>query len=157
MNTIKTLTGILSLAFLLFLAGCDNSNQTTQPPANANGLEKVTPPPAPPAPAGPMGFEKTQYDFGTIVSGDSVVAIYPFVNNQVQQLEIERFYTSCGCISAEGPDHPLEPGERGEVEVTFRSKDQPIARYEKIVSVAFVGKANYLLPLQLNGNVVAGQ
>ena len=159
MKHIKTTSVLLTFALLLFLGfGCnevertDGNNNGTSNGTNS-GQTKVDDP-VEPTPVGPMGFEKTEHDFGTIRQGDSVVVSYPFVNNTVTQLEIERFYTSCGCITAVGPDHPLEPGERGEVVVTFDSKNQPIARYEKIVSVAFINKPNYLLPLHLNGSVV---
>lgn len=156
MKTFKTISGILLLLVLLFSAGCTEVESTNDNDVHIgnNGPVKGDPPVDTPPPTGPMGFEKTEHDFGTIVSGDSVVAVYPFTNNTVTQLEIERFYTSCACISAVGPDHPLEPGEKSEVTVTFRSNGQPIARYEKIVSIAFVGKEGYLLPLRLNGQVV---
>lgn len=64
-------------------------------------------------------IDKTEHDFGKIDKTNKVTAIIKFRNEGKGVLEIKDVKTSCGCTSAKPEKRSYEPGEDGEVTVTF--------------------------------------
>ncbi len=106
------------------------------PPAPAPAPKKVKTPPPPPAPKKPaakpksksrssskpnINFSKRSHDFGWINVGDKVSGTFPFTNSGKTPLIIDNADTACGCTIPEFPNHPIAPGESGEIKVTFDS------------------------------------
>lgn len=66
-------------------------------------------------------FEETEHDFGEIPQGSNVTYTFTFNNDGEGTLEIGKLKTSCGCTAALASRDKLEPGDKGEVKVTFTS------------------------------------
>lgn len=83
-------------------------------PATAGGTEENAKVPV-------FNFEETNYDFGSIKSGDVVKYEYKFTNTGEGDLLITEAQGSCGCTVPEYPKKPIPPGESGVIKVTFSS------------------------------------
>jgi len=63
--------------------------------------------------------EKAEHDFGKIDKTQKVTAKIKFQNTGKGVLEIKDVKTSCGCTAAKPDKRAYQPGEHGEVSVTF--------------------------------------
>lgn len=63
-----------------------------------------------------------EYNFGTIQEGDTAIHLYKVINNGERQLFIRATHASCGCTDARAINETLDPGETGEILVSFRSR-----------------------------------
>ncbi len=68
-------------------------------------------------------FDETEFDFGEIEQGDTVVHVFAFTNTGTEPLIIYNAKAGCGCTIPEyEKDHPIMPGEKGEIKLIFNSK-----------------------------------
>ena len=67
-------------------------------------------------------FEKTEFDFGKILQGEVVSYTFHFVNSGNAPLIITSVEKSCGCTTGDFPRQPVEPGQGGDIKVTYDSK-----------------------------------
>ena len=116
-----------------------------------------TTPPAPAAPAtngvGPkIQFEKTQYDFGRVRSGEPVRYTYYFTNTGDQIVQIKSVQPQCGCTMAGDWTKEVEPGKSGKIPVQFNSTgyNAPVL---KQVTVTCNVATQAVVVLQLKGTV----
>ncbi|MEP7263193.1 MAG: DUF1573 domain-containing protein [Bacteroidota bacterium] len=85
-------------------------------PATANGdAEKKLP---------EFSFTETNFDFGTITSGEVLTHEFVFKNTGNADLVISQANGSCGCTVPEYPKDPIPPDEKGTIKVTFNSEGQ---------------------------------
>ena len=68
-----------------------------------------------------LKFENTDFDFGTIKSGDVVSYAFKFKNTGSKNLIIKDAKVSCGCTVTNYPKEPIAPGEGGEISIKFDS------------------------------------
>lgn len=66
-------------------------------------------------------FAESNFDFGTINSGDEITHDFKFKNTGNADLIITQAKGSCGCTQPKYPEQPIPPGEEGVISVTFRS------------------------------------
>lgn len=66
-------------------------------------------------------FESSEYNFGTIKTGEKVSNTFVFSNTGTEDLLILGVQTSCGCTAPDWPKQPILPGEKGEIKVIFNS------------------------------------
>ena len=66
-------------------------------------------------------FEETNFDFGTIKEGSKVTHAFKFKNTGKADLIIGDARGNCGCTVPKYPTQPIEPGERGVIDVEFNS------------------------------------
>ncbi|MEW5801130.1 MAG: DUF1573 domain-containing protein [bacterium] len=72
--------------------------------------------------AGPqITFPETSFDFGEIYQNKKVNHIFSFKNIGDQVLNINGVKTSCGCTAAVLSSKTINPGESGQIEITFNS------------------------------------
>ncbi|MCG8574116.1 MAG: DUF1573 domain-containing protein [Flavobacteriales bacterium] len=72
-----------------------------------------------------ISFEQSEYDFGTATDGDMVRHTFKFTNSGDKNLILIDVTGSCGCTVPESwPQHPIAPGEGGEIEVVFNSNNR---------------------------------
>ncbi len=67
-------------------------------------------------------FEKTEFDFGKILQGEVVSYTFHFTNTGNAPLIITNVDKSCGCTTGDYPRQPVEPGQGGDIKVTYDSK-----------------------------------
>lgn len=67
-------------------------------------------------------FDKTEFDFGKILQGEVVSYTFHFTNVGNVPLIITSIDKSCGCTAGDYPRDPIDPGQRGEIKITYDSK-----------------------------------
>ncbi|RME37038.1 MAG: DUF1573 domain-containing protein [Deltaproteobacteria bacterium] len=95
--------------------------------------------PATQAPTGPttsIAFEETEYDFGSIKSGEKVRHAFKFKNTGSEPLIISNAKGSCGCTVPSWPREPIPPGGEGEIMVEFNSKGKRGKQNKKVTLTA---------------------
>ena len=110
--------GIL-FAVAIFAVGCQgkNGNQLSSDlvtnPKSAQQSDKKGP---------VIEFDKTEYDFGTILQGEVVSYTFHFTNTGDAPLIITSVDKSCGCTASEFPRQPIDPGKAGSIKISYDSK-----------------------------------
>lgn len=80
-------------------------------------------------------FEKTEHDFGKINEADGkVTTIFTFKNEGMEPLVLSNVRASCGCTTPKWPRQPIEPGQTGEITVTYNPNGRP-GRFTKTVTI----------------------
>ena len=100
---------------------------------------QATTPAEPAAPAGPtttMEFTETEFDFGTVDSGEKVNHTYKFTNTGSEPLIISNAKGSCGCTVPSWPKEPIPPGGTGEIAVQFDSKNKSGKQSKRVTITA---------------------
>jgi hypothetical protein len=132
-KNMKFRVNIPMVATVMFGAGCWLHAQVPVPPS-ATTPTAQSPAPASATPSiattsntgpiidGPMiMFDNRDYDFGKAASGEKVKHTYIVTNTGTATLEISDVHPSCGCTTAGGWTHKVEPGQTGEIPVQFDS------------------------------------
>jgi len=86
---------------------CNQKSNTTQTAQEGN----------PPV----IKFTEEIYNFGKIKQGDSVTHNFSFVNAGKSPLIITNAVATCGCTTPQWPKDPVNPGDSGKINVTFKS------------------------------------
>jgi hypothetical protein len=80
-------------------------------------------------------FEKTEHDFGKINEADGRVStIFTFKNEGNMPLVLSNVRASCGCTTPKWTREPVEPGQSGEITVTYNPNGRP-GRFQKTITV----------------------
>ncbi|HHG84572.1 MAG TPA: DUF1573 domain-containing protein [Bacteroidetes bacterium] len=153
----------LMLSLAVFQSCTDSENQQKNPASVSNRTYDAPKPKIAPAPkAAPKGFQASPgqqtvihfshlgMEFGPVISGDTVHAVYPFKNMSLGTVVITEVATSCECLKTEFPHGNIQPGEIGEIKAHFHTEGQ-WGRHEKIISVVVEGQDP--IPLRLNGEI----
>lgn len=80
-------------------------------------------------------FDKTTHDFGKINEADGrVTTVFTFVNEGTTPLVLSNVRASCGCTTPKWTREPIEPGQSGDITVTYNPSGRP-GRFQKTVTV----------------------
>ncbi|MBR6017925.1 MAG: DUF1573 domain-containing protein [Paludibacteraceae bacterium] len=80
-------------------------------------------------------FEKTEHDFGKINEADGrVTTIFNFRNEGMAPLVLSNVRASCGCTTPNWTREPINPGETGQITVTYNPNGRP-GRFQKTITV----------------------
>ena len=80
-------------------------------------------------------FDKTTHDFGKINEADGrVTTVFTFKNEGMSPLVLSNVRASCGCTTPKWTREPIEPGQIGEITVTYNPNGRP-GRFQKTVTV----------------------
>ena len=80
-------------------------------------------------------FEKTEHDFGKINEADGRVStVFEFKNEGMTPLVLSNVRASCGCTTPKWTREPIEPGQTGEITVTYNPSGRP-GRFQKTITV----------------------
>lgn len=110
----------------------DNVENTSSPsPQSENGGTESNGLPTP-----EMEFLETQFDFATVNEGEKVSYTYEFKNTGKSPLMISNVKPSCVCTTVNFPKEPIQPGQWGQLTVTFDSKNKAGKRYQKVTITA---------------------
>lgn len=67
-------------------------------------------------------FEKTEHNFGRVISGELVRHTFKFQNKGRKDLILTKVSSSCGCTVPSYAKEPIKPGETGLIEVVFDTR-----------------------------------
>ena len=81
-------------------------------------------------------FDKTTHNFGTFSESEPVVScVFEFTNVGEKPLVINQAVASCGCTVPEYTKTPIQPGERGEIKITYNGRGKFPGHFKKSVTV----------------------
>ena len=99
-------------------------------------------------------FERTEHDFGKINEADGRVStIFEFKNEGMDPLVLSNVRASCGCTTPKWPREPIEPGQVGQITVTYNPNGRP-GRFQKTITVTSNAKDNASAKLFIKGEVI---
>ncbi len=100
-------------------------------------------------------FDTLTINMGTFSEGDGPqTCTFGFTNVGTTPLIINQAYASCGCTVATYTKTPVQPGERGAVDVTYNGKGKYPGHFKKTVSIRSNAK-NEVVRLTIEGNMTA--
>ena len=80
-------------------------------------------------------FEKTEHDFGKINEADGrVTTVFEFKNEGMEPLILSNVRASCGCTTPKWTREPIEPGQTGQITVTYNPNGRP-GRFQKTITI----------------------
>ena len=81
-------------------------------------------------------FDKLTHDFGTFSEKAPVVSCtFSFTNVGESPLVINQAVASCGCTVPEYTKTPIQPGEKGEIKVTYTGTGKFPGPFKKSITV----------------------
>lgn len=101
-----------------------------------------------------MEFEDSNFNFGTITSGEKVSHVFKFTNTGDVPLVITNVKGSCGCTVPFYPKVPILPGESSEIEVSYDSKNKEGLQSKRVTITANTDPATFYLSVK--GEVLKG-
>lgn len=134
----KKIVSLLFIAAIAFATGCNQQDGTAgdvvskdaiNNPASANGGTDEASMPV-------MTFDKEKHDFGQITEGEIVSYSFRFTNTGKSPLVISHASATCGCTIPKYTDKPVQPGEKGFIEVTFNSSNKAGLQEKKVTVIA---------------------
>ncbi len=161
-NLVLNLAAFLMVA-TLFVSCANESSDNVRESAvaavenTANAAkDAVTPTPTatPAADAEPVGptttveFTETEFDFGTIDSGEKVAHTYTFKNTGTEPLIISNAKGSCGCTVPKWPKEPIPVGGSGEIQVEFNSKNKKGKQSKRVTITANTNPSQSFLTIK---------
>lgn len=98
-------------------------------------------------------FNKTTHDFGKINELDGrVTTVFEFKNEGMAPLVLSNVRASCGCTTPKWTREPIEPGQKGEITVTYNPAGRP-GRFQKTVTVTS-NTSTPTIKLYIKGEVI---
>lgn len=80
-------------------------------------------------------FAKTEHDFGKINEADGrVTTVFEFKNEGMEALILSNVRASCGCTTPKWTREPVEPGQTGQITVTYNPNGRP-GRFQKTITI----------------------
>lgn len=80
-------------------------------------------------------FSKTEHDFGKINEADGrVTTIFEFKNEGMEPLVLSNVRASCGCTTPTWTRTPIEPGQTGNITVTYNPNGRP-GKFSKTITI----------------------
>jgi len=119
---------IITASILMLLVACTSNagHQVEERKTNyAEMLDKPT----------TIEFEEMDFDFGSVKDGEKVNHTFKFKNTGGESLILIDVKGSCGCTVPENwPKEPILPGEFGQIDLTFDSKNR-VGKVRKTVRI----------------------
>lgn len=97
-------------------------------------------------------FESLQHDFGKLIEGEIVEKKFKFTNIGKENLEILQTSASCGCTAGVSDKDLYQPGESGEIKVTFNSRNRN-GFQNKFITVYSNSPLNPVVELKITAQV----
>ena len=87
-------------------------------------------------------FDKTVHSFGKFSQKNAVQScIFTFSNVGEEPLVINQAVASCGCTVPSYTKEPIQPGEKGEIKVTYNGTGKSIGHFKKSITVRTNGSS----------------
>ena len=101
-----------------------------------------------------ISVQPEEYNFGSIVQGDTVSHSFEIYNKGNAELRIVNVRASCGCTAATPAKTNLQPGDSTDLNVIFNSHGK-MGMQNKIVYIKTNDPSNTVYSVRFNGNVVS--
>ena len=86
-------------------------------------------------------FDKLSHNFGKFPeSSPKVTCVFTFTNVGDAPLVINQAVASCGCTVPQYTKAPIQPGEKGELKVTYNGAGKFPGHFKKFITVRTNGK-----------------
>lgn len=102
-------------------------------------------------------FNKSVHDFGKFQEKDAQVCTFTFTNTGDEPLIIHQAFSTCGCTVANYTKEPVQPGQKGELKVTYNGRGKFPGNFKKTITVRSNAKKNNMVRLTISGNMVEDQ
>jgi hypothetical protein len=146
MNTISKLilTGVIGL-----FTACNEAPEVTTATADPgvaalDHFEKYTG-------GAQLTFNKYEHDFGTVKKGHKLKQSFYFVNSGDAPLVISNAKGSCGCTIPFFPKDPIQPGEKGQIDVEIDANNKESDKVFEVSVKVESNAENNLVKLKLKG------
>lgn len=104
-----------------------------------------------------IAFEKTIINLGTFSETDPVQkCTFTFTNTGDAPLVINQAIASCGCTVPKYTKKPIQPGEKGEIVVTYNGRGKMPGHFKKTITIRTNG-ATEMSRLYIEGNMEEAQ
>ena len=81
-------------------------------------------------------FDKTTHNFGTFSeSSPKVTCTFTYTNVGESPLIINQAIAACGCTVPEYTKAPVQPGEKGEIKITYNGEGKFPGHFKKSITV----------------------
>lgn len=81
-------------------------------------------------------FDKFEHDYGTFSAKNGLqTCVFTFVNTGDKPLVITQAVASCGCTVPTYTKQPIQPGEKGELKVTYNGAGKFPGKFKKSITV----------------------
>lgn len=135
----------LLLLLVLGLVGCHSakeagvsSTQVLSPAGTTTEVSPVAPPPPPPPANTPTSsfvvWDKKLINLGPVKRGESRMMFFEFTNTSGESVQID-LVDACECTRVDYPRRPIEPGQKGRLDVVFDSTEKDKAETIRITVV----------------------
>lgn len=95
-----------------------------------------------------LQFDVTTFDFGIIpIASANNIAVFKYIYNGNNTLTITNVSTSCGCSTPVWPKTPIKKGEKGEITVSYDSKNKMGDFSEKFLVTTNISSKAYQLEI----------
>lgn len=102
-------------------------------------------------------FEKLTHNFGKFSEKNPVVeCTFAFTNVGETPLVVNQAVASCGCTVPEYTKTPIQPGEKGEIKVTYNGEGKFPGHFKKSITVRTNGAVE-MTRLYIEGDMTEGQ
>ena len=115
----KSIKVLIIFSLLLGLVSCQDDKDKKLSPDLIN-ISKSADNPSDKQAA--ISFDKTEFNFGKILQGEVVTYTFHFTNTGNVPLLITSIDKSCGCTTGDYPRTPIDPGQGGDIKVSYDSK-----------------------------------
>ena len=104
-----------------------------------------------------ISFEKVVHDFGTFNENDGAQkCVFNFTNTGDAPHIISQAVASCGCTVPSYTKSPIQPGEKGEIMVTYSGKGKFPGHFKKTITIRSNGNPE-MVRLYIEGNMEEGK
>ena len=98
-------------------------------------------------------FDEVSHDFGKFPQKSPVVhCVFSYENVGDAPLVINQAIGSCGCTVPEYTKEPVQPGQKGEIKVTYNGTGKRVGRFAKTITVHCNGKVE-VVRLTISGEM----
>ena len=97
-------------------------------------------------------FEKTIHDFGRVDEGGHISTVFEFKNEGTAPLVLTDVKASGGYITCIWSPEPIEPGQVGQIVVTYKTDGRP-GRFQKYITITS-NASSEPIRLCINGEVI---
>ncbi len=102
-------------------------------------------------------FDKTTHNFGTFSEkSPKVTCTFTYTNVGEQPLVVNQAIASCGCTVPEYTKTAVQPGEKGEIKVTYNGAGKFPGHFKKSITVRTNGSVE-MTRLYIEGDMTEGE